>query len=548
MDTLLQALRNVGPVRLAVVGAVMMAVLAFFIFVTGRIATPQMSMLYGELDMKDSSRIVAELEAQNIPFELREGGRAVWVPDDRVLRSRMSMADKGLPSGGSIGYELFDQSDSLGATNFQQQVNLVRALEGELARTIRTIENVKAARVHLVLPRRELFTREKQEPSASVILKMEGKRRLEAEQVAAIQHLVATAIPDLNPNRISIVDDKGALLARGFDEEAQLGLVSAKAEQRRRDFENRTARTVEQLLEKVVGLGRVRAEVTADIDYNRISTTAEEFDPEGQVVRSTQTVEEESSTQESENAGDVSVANNLPDATGNTQGGTATQAERRNEETVNFEITKTVTNTVKEGGEIIRLSVAVLVDGIRAVDPENNPTYADRTAEDLQRLTDLVKGAIGYQESRKDTVTVLSMEFAELGLGEADEEELFLGLEKKDLLRMAEVLVLSIVAILVILLVVRPLVSRALEAMPPPSSGMPEGLLTEDGLHPALAAPGMPGVPVPGEEMEEGFDELIDIDRVEGRVKASSVKKVGEIVEKHPEEALAIIRSWMYQE
>ena len=175
------------------------------------------------------------------------------------MQLRLELAQQGLPSGGSIGYELFDSADSLGSTNFMQNVNLVRALEGELARTIGSISTVKSARVHLVMPRRELFSREKQEPSASVILQMRGPVRLTNEQVAAVQHLVASAVPQLTPNRISLIDSKGSLLASGFEGSDPLNGVAAKADERRHRMESEMARTIEALLEKTIGFGRVRA-------------------------------------------------------------------------------------------------------------------------------------------------------------------------------------------------------------------------------------------------------------------------------------------------
>ncbi|HEX9701848.1 MAG TPA: flagellar basal-body MS-ring/collar protein FliF, partial [Rhodospirillales bacterium] len=285
MDTIFQALRNLGPMRLAVMGAVLMGMVGFFVFLATRLATPSMVLLYGDLDTSDSAQIVNKLEAQKIPFELRQGGTQIMVPGDKALRLRLSLADQGLPSGGSIGYEIFNDQKTIGTTNFVQNVNLVRALEGELSRTIQTISAVKSVRVHLVLPQRELFSRERQQPSASITLRMGSAARLEKEQIAAIQHMVAAAVPGLIPARVSIIDNKGKLLARGFEEDPGDSMAS-KAEERRRATESRLARTIEALLEKTVGSGKVRAEVKAEMDFDRVSTTDEKFDPDGQVVRS----------------------------------------------------------------------------------------------------------------------------------------------------------------------------------------------------------------------------------------------------------------------
>ena len=542
MDTLVLALRNLGPMRLAVMGAVLFGMLGFFIFLATRLATPSMELLYGNLDSGDSSQIIGQLQSMNIPFEQR--GSDILVPSDKALKLRLSLANQGLPSSGSIGYEIFDNKDTLGTTNFVQNVNLVRALEGELARTIRTLGPVRSVRVHLVLPRRELFSRQRQQPSASITLKIAGAGGLTKDQIAAIRHLTASAVPGLVPTRVSIINTQGKLLARGFEDDPATELA-AKAMERRRNFEMRMARTIEGLLEKVVGFGKVQAEVRAEMDFDRISTTDEKFDPDGQVVRSTQSVEETTQSRDAEGTAAVTVGTNLPDPSapaGESTSSTATQS--RIEETVNFEISKKIINHVRESGIVRRLSVAVLIDGVRGIDENDEPTYQPRSEAEMELLATLVRGVIGFNADRGDTVEVINMEYAE-----AEEEEvaleLFFGLDKNDLLRMAEVLVLSIVAILVILLVVRPLVSRAFESIP--SAAAAGERLLADQAAAAAAALTAPGVPE-GMVEEEQFEELIDIDRVEGRVKASSVKKVGEIVEKHPEEALSIIRSWMYQE
>ena len=539
METLIHALRNLGPVRLAIMGAIMLGMIGFFIFLATRL-TPSMVLLYGDLNADDSSRITSQLSSQNVPFELLQGGSQIMVPSDRALKLRLSLASQGIPSGGSLGYELFDDKQTIGTTSFVQNINLLRALEGELARTIQTISSIRSARVHLVFPRRELFSREKHQASASITLRM-GDGSLEKDQVAGIQHLVAAAVPGLVPARVSIISSSnGKLLAGGFEEDSA-SFMAVKSQEQRRNFERRLSRTIESLLEKTVGFGMVRAEVKADMDFDRISTTDEKFDPDGQVIKSNQSIEETNQTRDTEGTQPVTVGTNLPDPNvGSGENASSSAAQSRNEETVNFEVSKKIINHVREVGIINRLSVAVLIDGVRGID-DGEPTYQPRSEAEMELLATLVRGAIGFNADRGDTVEVINMEFADVVV-EGIELELFFGLDKNDLLRMAEVLVLSIVAILVILLVVRPLVSRAFESIPS-AAAAGERLLTDQAG--ALTAPGIPSEVTVGEER---FEELIDIDRVEGRVKASSVKKVGGLVEKHPEEALSIVRAWMYQE
>src|SRR5690606_23559620 len=190
-------------------GGVALASLVFFAYLASRLDSPDMALLYADLDTKDSSQIVAKLDTLAVPYELRANGTQILVPADRALRLRMSLAEEGLPSGGSVGYEIFDKSEGLGASNFVQNINLLRALEGELARTIGSMAQIRSARVHLVLPKRELFSRDQLQPSASIAVSTSGPGQLSKTEVAAIQHLVAAAVPGLKPQRISIVDDQG---------------------------------------------------------------------------------------------------------------------------------------------------------------------------------------------------------------------------------------------------------------------------------------------------------------------------------------------------
>ena len=299
--------------RLLIMTGVAAGFVAFFIYIATRLTTPGMTLLFADLDTADSGQIVAKLENMGVPYELRGNGNQILVPSDQVLRLRLSVAQEGLPSGGSMGYELFDRSESLGTSNFVLNIHRLRALEGEIARTIASLSNVRAARVHLVLPKRELFSRDKQEPSASILLQMRGGYRLTKSEVFAIQHLVASAVPKLRPSRISILDGQGTLLAAGRDDDVMaFGSSSMGGEDLTAAYEARLGRKLEEMLERVVGAGRVRAEVKADMDFDRISTTSETFDPDGQVVRSTQSVEENATTGDSELSSPVTVASNLP--------------------------------------------------------------------------------------------------------------------------------------------------------------------------------------------------------------------------------------------
>lgn len=564
MNSLLETLKNLGPARLGTMAAVAAGVIAFFIYLTSRLASPDMSLLYADLDAQDSGQIIARLEQMNVPYRITEDGARILVPQDQVGRTRLVIAEEGLPSGGSIGYEIFDRSEGLGTTDFVQNINHVRALEGELARTIRSVSNVKQARVHLVLPRRELFSRERQEPSASIVLMIGGSRGIDRQQVSAIQHLVAAAVPGLKPSMVSIIDDSGALLARGAAEGA-VEQSASRAEEMRVGYEARMVRTIEELLGRSLGAGNVRAQVSAEMDFDRITENAEIFDPDGQVVRSTQVVEEQANNQDGAPAG-VTVGNNLPDALPDLDDGSGSQSQTsRTEETVNYEITKTVKTHIREAGMVRRLSVAVMVNGKSSVNEEGQQVYEARTVEEIDKIKALVRSAVGFDEERGDVIDVVEMPFVVYDDVEGIADSQFLGLTKADLMRAAELLVLGVVAVLVLLLVVRPLLGRLLEVdetevgeagVAQLPDGTTQPVLTGPDGQPVPRLPGDPataiatrvdsnGVPTENSIANE-IDQMIDLNQVEGRVRASSVRKIGEIIEKHPEEAVGIIRGWLY--
>ena len=546
MNALFEMLRGLGGGRLIAMGGMAAGLVGFFIYIAVQVGTPPMALLYGGLDLEDSADIATTLDGMGIPYEVLGNGSQIMVPEGDVARLRLTLASEGLPTGGNVGYEIFDQGGALGTTSFVQEVNLVRALEGELARTIRTLDLVAGARIHLVLPKRELFQRDTRDPSASVILTMRGGRRLEAGQVLAIQHLVAAAVPELMPSQISIVDDQGGLLARADEEDIAGDGRTGRIDEFRIAFERRLKTNIETMLERSLGTGKVWAEVSVDLNHNQVTKNEEFFDPNGQVARSTQTIEDANEARDARGAQPVTVAQNLPDAEGaGNNAGVNEINSLRTEETVNFEITRTMTETVTNAGALTRLSVAVMVDGTYiGIAPEDS--YVARSEIEVEQITELVRSAVGFDADRGDQVSVINMQFARVEAPEVVEVEAFLGLGRDDYFRVAELMIFAIIAMLVVLLVLRPLVSRALSIAQAVAQAAAAEQAAEAQLiaqqQAALGAPGMEGAE-PVSEVEQ----MIDLAQVEGRVRASSLKKVGELVDNHPEEALAIIRNWLYQ-
>src|SRR5437762_14258684 len=254
---LVEFIRTLGAARLGAMAAVTAALVGVFAFIILRVTAPQMSPVFTDLTSEDSAAIVKDLERQGIPYELKNDGAIVMVPRHKMTRIRIKLGEGGLPKGGGVGYEIFDKSDTLGATSFVQNINHLRALEGELARTINAIDRVQAARVHLVLPERPLFSREKAEPSASIALKVRGA--LDPQQVRAIRHLVASAVNGMKPQRVSIVDEAGRLLADGTGTGSDAD--NAVADERRAGLEKRMRNQVEAIVSSVVGAGRARVEL-----------------------------------------------------------------------------------------------------------------------------------------------------------------------------------------------------------------------------------------------------------------------------------------------
>lgn len=542
--------RTLGAARLAAMGAVAAVLVFFFLFIIARVSAPAMAPLFTEMSLDDSSRVVRELETQGIPYEIKNDGATILIPKDKVARTRMRLAETGLPRGGNVGYEIFDRTDTLGTTSFVQNVNHVRALEGELSRTIRSIDRIAAARVHLVIPERQLFTRDRQEPSASIVLQVRGS--LEMSQVRAIRHLVASAVRGLKAERISIVDERGQLLADGSGD-STTGVSGL--EERNSAFERKLKEQIDAIVTSVVGANRARITVSAELDYSRIQQTSDSFDPEQRVVRSTQTREEQSAIASTQNNDGVSVQNEIP---GNNQPRNQQQQNqqprdnsRKTEEVVNYEITRTTRTETLEPGRVKRISVAVLVDGVYTKGNNNEMTYAPRAKEDLERITALVRSAIGFNEKRGDMIEVVNLRFAEpTVIAQTAGDTGFLSLLRfttDDIMRSIEIGVMLILGLLVLLFVVRPLVRRVIT---PDESAAGAIAATPAGM-PAIAAPvatTAPAIEVPQAPLprsDHPAARLIESAQIMGEAHQKSMQKVGELVQSNPQETVSVLRQWM---
>jgi flagellar M-ring protein FliF len=478
-------------------------------------STPDYRLLFSNISDRDGGAIVQALTQMNVPYKFSEGGGVIMVPANQVHDARLRLASQGLPRGGTVGFELME-NQKFGATQFQEQVNYQRGLEGELARSIQSLAAVQAARVHLAIPKASVFLRDNQKPSASVLVSLHPGRTLERAQVAGIVHLVSSSVPELALKNVSVVDQTGALLSGGSDGRpgAQLDANQlAHAQQ----IEGSYVRRIQDILEPIVGRANVRAQVTADIDFSESEATAEIFkpnqNPQAATIRSQQTRETNASS--SSGAGGVPGAltnQPAPAATAPITGGApranaaAPQGESNSskDSTINYEVDKTVRHTRTPVGSVRRISAAVVVNHRLAEAAEAGaagkadakaakakaaakPKPQPLSAEEMSQITALVKEAIGYSQNRGDTLNVVNIAFA----GEAPIEplpELPMWKQPENIAMAKELgkgIGIAALLLLVVFGILRPLL-RQLAAAPPPAPQQLEGETLASG--PALTA------------------------------------------------------------
>jgi flagellar M-ring protein FliF len=535
-----QLLAGLGPAKLAVLAVSAMVLVALFAFLILRLAEPRMTLLFGELDPAAAREIVGRLDALGVPYTVSAEGRAVLVPEGEAAGLRLRLAEGGLPATGPAGYELLDGLNPLTSSDFLANVSLRRALEGELARTIAALRGVREARVHLVQPKRELFEREAQPPSASVFLARRGAGAVEPRQVQAIRHLVAAAVPGLQPERVTVVDDAGTLLARAAAPSDTGRDLPVELEEARAAFETRLRDKVTGILERSLGAGKAQVEVSADLDFDQETTTVESFDPESQVARSTHAVEEAADRSERGPEPPVTVTTNLPtERTQSTAEPGSTERTSRSEETTNFEVSRTVRNHTRKGPKIRRLSVAVQVDAAAAGPEGTAPLEA------------LVRTAAGLDAERGDVLEIVARSFApvEIPAGGTGSAAPWLGLPADRLIEMAALLAL---AAAVVLFGLRPIArelgrppATALDAAPagtmptgaPAAAGEAAdhmGLLVGEATPGAEAAGGLPGAASP-----------LLLAAPDGSHRARLLDEVQAAIDERPEDAIRVLRAWL---
>lgn len=506
MPDIIETFKN-WPVRnKAIFFLILSLVLTALILTFSWMQKVDFQLLYSNLSEEDAGLIVQRLKEMKIPYKMSEGG--IMVPSDKVHELRLQLATQGLPQGGGVGFEVFDKTN-FAMTDFVQKLNYRRALQGELARTIRALSEVEQCRVHISVPEKSLFAREDERPKASVLIKLKPGRRLTEGQVQGIVHLVASSVEGLDTKDVAVVDSKGEMLTSSGSGTDIVGLSNSQIEFQR-NYEKELESKITTLLEPVVGKGKARVKVVATIDFTRVEKTEERYDPDSQVIRSEQRVTEKSLSGGS--GGIPGVGSNLPNKSPSVSSSLKGQSERKNE-TINYEISKIISHTVNNPGEIKRLTAVVLVDGTYTVqEGTKERKYTPRSEEELKKIEEMVKRAIGFMQDRGDDVKVVNMPFETV-----QEEEL--PAPKKEILPLvltvAKYAVPIIGIILLFLLVIRPLM-KTLTA-------------------PARMQPQPVTLPKTVAEIEKSME----------IPEGTSKDTVVEWAKKNPQEAAGLIKSWI---
>jgi len=532
MNRLLDLFKGLGAGKTAVVlGLLAMAVaglVVYYIWNTG----PDFQVLYSNLSPEDAGAVIDSLNESKVPYKVN--GNMISVPVDKVYETRMKLAGDGLPQGGGVGFEIFDKT-GFGVTAFVQKVNYKRALQGELARTIAQIKEVDSARVHLALPDKGVFLDDQKRARASIIVKLKPGGKLSPARVNAIVHLVSNSFENLKPEDVAVVDTSGRMWTRE-DEGDDVAAITASQLELRRSLETEMEKRVRTMLEKTVGVGKVVARVSMDIDTKRIERTEESYDPDSQVVRSEQR-NKDSSTGSAVAVGVPGTASNMPDSAAMGNVGAATPPSSLHEdEVINYEISKVVSRVVEPIGAVRRLSVSVLVDGNYEVsegkDGEQVRKYIQRSDAELAGFASMVKAAIGFDEKRGDIVSVVSTPF-EAGMagipGSTGKKPLVPYYLIPSIIKYASTVIVAFFAIFFIL---RPIVRRLVEekkALDMIQKGLP-GLQAGKG---ELAL---------GAGAEEAEEEGAKIKRAESEERLVTLKK---FVRENPQQVAMMLRGWI---
>lgn len=557
--------------QIGTLAGVFVAVVGVLVGTAYWINTPTYTVLFSDMDSESASSVISRLKTDKVNYQLDEGGRTIRVPNSRVDELRLSFSSQGMPASGRIGFEIFDRT-AFGTTEFLEHVNYRRALEGELARTIGTITEVSSARVHIAMAKDSLFATDKQSAKASVVLKLKGRKPLQAQTISAIAGLVASSVEDLRPESVVVLDTFGrSLTGKESEDQDASGLNLDKQHRLERDLTTK----VVALLEPIVGEGHVRVNVAARLNTNSAEETEERWDP-ATVLRSRQTSSDIGATP----AGALLTSGGAvgAGARANTPPGVSSSAAvsvpiqppppgtppSRTVESANYEVGRMTRHTISPSGQVARLSVAVLIDDSRSnaagtasapADPAAAgaaatppaPVSKPRSSEEIDRIHKLVSAAVGFEEARGDQLTVENISF--------DEGEQFVPEPPKSMMQRVTTVVQSdsafeagrtlgvvLLAVLAFFMFLRPVMNRALtpqqRPMSLPSTGVP-GLVGAGGPAGALGSGGLQTIGAMEQQVEAGFA------RPEDKKLTALTRNVSKLADDEPEAVARLVRTWI---
>ena len=559
---------GLGRTRLLVLAAAGVGTVLTMLLGLAAITAPDRAPLYQNLSLSSANAIQVALGGSGFDARISADGTEVSVPRSDLARARMVVAEMGMPIEGEPGWELFDSRNAMAMNSFMQRVNRLRAMEGELSRSIQTLDGVQSARVHLVMPDREPFSRNRPEPRASVIVRAAIGSAIEIKQAVAIRALVSSSVPELNPERVTVLSATGETILG----ESGPADVERPLQTMRTTIEDRLSRQVEEILSARVGAGNARVRVNVDLTTAREVVVEEIFDPEQQVVRSTDSRSER--RDELDTSGNVGVENNIPAALQGEGGADAARSSQENNgESVEFEIGSTRREIVREAGEVQRVSVAVLVNGIYSVE-DGDVTFTDRSPEELEQLTELVRTAVGYNEERGDSVSVASMRFMDYSMEVSEPIRMsIVDRISENIVSILRGLLGLFLVGLVLLLGVRPLLRQVEtqekpiatsvleppknageapleEANQEPKSALPQTGLGEPSDRDPLPMPAnMPGIAnIYDPNVELPPNEYMETMGIHGRLTKARVDAIRTAADERPDQVLRVLRGWLSSE
>ncbi|MFQ5559131.1 MAG: flagellar basal-body MS-ring/collar protein FliF [Nitrospinota bacterium] len=518
-----ESFKTISPARRAVIFVTASIVAGGFFFLIIWAQKPEYGLLFSKLTPEDSAVIINRLKSKRIDYQLSDNGRAIMIPHEFVPELRLELAAEGLPESGGVGFELFDKS-SFGMTEFTQKLNYLRALQGELARTIIQFKEVDQARIHIVLPEKTLFKEDQKKTTASAVLKMKTGKKLDQNQVQGVVHLIASGVEGLDPSDITVVDIHGNILSGGGDS-GEVSRLTASQLQYKQSYEKNMKKRVESMIENVVGQGRAIVRVTADLNFLQEERIEESFDPDSQVARSEQTTKEETTGAPSF-SGVPGVQSNLP-GTAPSVSQVPGAASSTVNETRNYELNKITRKLVEPVGTLKKLSVAAIIDGTYEQGEDGKQVFKARPEDEIAKYEKLIRSAVGFDQERGDLIEVTSMPFEALDVFEerkAMEDEA----NRMFWLEVIKYMVSGVVLLIIFVVIVRPLVQWVVDLEKGFSTLEKPKTVAE--MEVELAEKLKGSIP----DQEEGASEL-----------ETFKKKAVALAAKDPKAAAAMVKKWM---